>query len=1386
MYGHKIDIKGQVGAKFEFKFLLVKYKKTLCSVGFNWSKKWDDFDEIMTAWEKQGYTHLSGTTSNGKKYDADLLANGTAQVTVDNGGTIENRNYLKMAPRISLMNAKNAPMRESADGMIELQSNAYPYANPVLTDDGSLMLYLSDNNNPDAPESVVCYTVKDENGNYVDMGRVDTSEGNILADTDVVVSGTHDNAFAAWVKQMDSPEKEMNDKTTYDDLGMMLNANEIYGGSYVNGEWRTEQLTDNTVGDMSPTIASSGNKAIVAWRSLSATEMPEEDSEQDITAMFNAENSINYRIFDGNQWKDAQIAYNGSAGTVSAVDSAMLPDGTSLLVYTVRTGEENTSTETFYTIIDPNGDVLTTGRLTNDDYTDTNAQVTAVDNQFIVGWYSEHAAGEDYGDESEESEEKQIIVSHDIGLARINANGSVDAAFPESIGGKSGSSIGADFHFSAPANNDDLRKLSIVWSQQKDSDEEEDTGKHQLNAVRFYDENGMIGVTAQTKIAESAKNYKIDSFDTYTDTDGTVNAVLVGSDYNSIDGIVAYDTIDLTDLPFEVVDDEGQTSDYLTILEQEPITSIKLAKGVFEETAIDVDATADITNMMPELEQPIQFTVKNTGTAKVNHVSAEVNGQTQEFTNLNLLPGQSAVLTFGYRVPQTVSDISYTLTADGIGTATGEMEINRPDVAITEMKVTREGNMTRDIQVILGNSYGIPLAGSNKTVKMALYKDASHTEPIGDIITIDPSVYQDIDDNIYTYQQTVNVADLIGDAEEVPENGVYIFAHAWIEDAEEPYTSNNDAMVVVKGLLSKYESQINMNAALSGDADTGYTVLADISNNSLQTAEIGTVVADIIDRKNKVLASVPLSDSDLTLQGEETQSFSVTVPEFHGEPVQISLRTSEKSVFLDAHTNGGTIEAATISLTADNKPAGILPEATRNSYAFDGWFTAPTGGEKITNDTVLEGSSTIYAQFTYVKQDQNFTIEMEDYNYDGTAHTPTINGTPYGKVTIDYFDADTNTQLAEAPSETGHYLVKVYADGNFYYHDALRTAEYWITTKDMYHVTVKSGTINGESSGEFTPGTVIAVKADEPAEGYKFGYWKRNGVTASYNKTYTFPTASENTELEAVYVEDEDDIERYGNALIDSITPDKENNKIQFVSMVNVPEDCTILKAGIVATSDGTKAEALTDENAEYVKYSENLTVHNYKYTWTKSNINDDTWYVRGYLVYEDADGNQKTVYSDLAKATLDGYETIKEDKILGTAVMDSVTVDKENNKIAFAAFLNVPADCTISKAGIVATSDAEKAGNLTAENADYVRADATTKHSYKYTWTKTNVTETQTWYVRPYLVYTDSAGKEFTVYGELTAAALNSSSDETQTQSLSKILLYAAQIGSGIKPDLK
>ena len=59
--------------------------------------------------------------------------------------------------------------------------------------------------------------------------------------------------------------------------------------------------------------------------------------------------------------------------------------------------------------------------------------------------------------------------------------------------------------------------------------------------------------------------------------------------------------------------------------------------------------------------------------------------------------------------------------------------------------------------------------------------------------------------------------------------------------------------------------------------------------------------------------------------------------------------------------NGGTDPAAQ---TTTGKKLTSLPSSEQSGYSFKGWYTAETGGTKITTDTVFSANTTVYAQWT--------------------------------------------------------------------------------------------------------------------------------------------------------------------------------------------------------------------------------------------------------------------------------------------------------------------------------------------------------------------------------------------------------------------------------------
>ena len=62
--------------------------------------------------------------------------------------------------------------------------------------------------------------------------------------------------------------------------------------------------------------------------------------------------------------------------------------------------------------------------------------------------------------------------------------------------------------------------------------------------------------------------------------------------------------------------------------------------------------------------------------------------------------------------------------------------------------------------------------------------------------------------------------------------------------------------------------------------------------------------------------------------------------------------------------NGGIVNIDTL-LVVTGKQYGYLPTPSRGGKVFTGWYTAPTGGQKIISQTVYNGTSThtLYARW---------------------------------------------------------------------------------------------------------------------------------------------------------------------------------------------------------------------------------------------------------------------------------------------------------------------------------------------------------------------------------------------------------------------------------------
>ena len=196
-----------------------------------------------------------------------------------------------------------------------------------------------------------------------------------------------------------------------------------------------------------------------------------------------------------------------------------------------------------------------------------------------------------------------------------------------------------------------------------------------------------------------------------------------------------------------------------------------------------------------------------------------------------------------------------------------------------------------------------------------------------------------------------------------------------------------------------------------------------------------------------------------------------------------------------------------------------------------------------------------------------------------------------------------------------------------------------VTIMPVYELRAESFTItveNGSGSGSYELNAIVTAKAEAAADGKKFSHWEDGtGKVLSYKESYKF-YAAKNETITAVFVADSAKVEAVGTTDIVEALKDTANSKLTFVSMSTVPEGCTIVKAGVIATENAAVANGtFTDATATFVRGNA-WTGSAYRYSWTKGKVAEGTtWYVRAYLVYADAQGNTHTVYGSVTSQTM-------------------------------------------------------------------------------------------------------------------------------------------------------
>ena len=835
-----LRINGEVGIKFVAKFLFISYETVLGSGSIGYSHTFNDWSTIDTYW---------GGASGGS------LQRGAP--------TLLSRSYLEAyANGATRWNSGAAQFDGTAT---VVQEDANPGSEPAVNDDGSLSVYISDENSDSYFASRIRAGAVGAEGTVInDAGHGDMSPS---------LSGDSGFTVAAWIRLFEDLEddKKEGEALTAAEQKQLLNSTEIMVATTGDkgGTWKVQQLTENASPDLAPVTASNGTSAVVFWRSAYASD------EQNLLN-FDTQNAIYYSRYTGGTWSDPKMAYNGSIGSVVGLQASMLSDGTALVAFTVDRDPTNgvsTDYEMAYRVIsskDELGDLVV---LTSDDETDTNPQAAAVSangtGHFVLAWYSTQDGG-------------------DIRLQAVGSDGQLYSggsgytvpASVKAVSQEDGLVISSDFRLAKRAPGSGIDGLTLVWAETAPNGEGQ-ADHSVLYGAQLCQAGGSLYLSTPQALITLPDRTLANSFSAWRDGSGRVSAYIFGT---------YYDPTKKETVP--VSDGNDSTKGYEVAADTDKLLT---GGGMMLAQAISVDSiVVDYANLQTNSFIPVVFTLRNTGTTALDAATVAVGGYSATAPRLN--PGDSASVTVLYKTGAAITNPTYTITAGGSPLARDTLYLDYNDIGISTMKVVEESQGKRTVLVTLYNDSAAKLAGSGRTVELRFYSDSEHSQPAsvtlkgtqsgvtctGDTITLTGSALSRLDQGSMALLVTYDLASYVTGTlqqEEVPASGVYLYANALVKESgktmAEHAQGNNSTGVQLTGAYARTGEETTLDTALD---NSGAATTADVTlqNNCLQPQpDKGTLLAVLLDENGNALETKAVTENT-GLSCEETKKIQVT------------------------------------------------------------------------------------------------------------------------------------------------------------------------------------------------------------------------------------------------------------------------------------------------------------------------------------------------------------------------------------------------------------------------------------------------------------------------------------------------------------------------------
>ena len=865
--GQALGITSEVGIKFVATFLFISYEAVIASGRLGATKTFNDWGTIDDYWDN--------ATSGLSLASLRMAAAQSGMQVASASATLQSRDYLEQYARTWGQPQRRMMLRSlnSPSGLESIQTNANPTSYPQLSDDGKVLAYINDVDSRSIYDSRAHFSTL-TGGVYTTSQKIDDPTGFIgYGDTSVSLSGTKSFAAAAWVRMgTEIPNKDAADDVTLEEQNLLMNSTEIVASVYNGTTWTSTRLTDDGTPDLAPaTAVGDDGKAIVFWRSVYTPDPGTQGSNNLLT--FTTRDCIMYRCYDSTNrnWSDAKMLYNGATGSVKALQAAMLPNGTAMAVYSLDRSENGDTSgyEIAYCTVAANGNPGTAMLATRDSNLDENPQVVAAnfgsgDDRFVIGWHSVRDG------------------SSDIQLLAVDGSGTMSNSFPGSLSAltSSGSAVvGGDFRFASLSENyRSINDLTIVWNETvNDAKGAVDHGI--LKAAKLRYAANTYTLSAPLKLAELPDRTLADHFDAYVSGTNQVQAVIQATRYD---------------------DENPKVIGGVTVPGEETILYTATSDFVTDAVAVE-QIGVDYATLALNSLTPIRFTIRNTGLNDVTKLTVSLGIKETATLTETLLPNESTTLTVWHRVETSVTDPSYTITADAGISETGTVYLDYPDIGISQMEVIAESAGNRTVRMTLYNSSAATLAGGKgRKVKLAFYADDLHTKPAevacttngvsvnGNEITIsEDSALTRIDQGTFTLDLTYDLGEYmrsIGKTE-IPNVGTYLYAEAWAEGQiggtggnqrlPEYDGSDSEASVHMTGALARTGEKLTMDVAQGNDGNGHSTAAITLRNNCLQPQTSAELVATLLDAAGTVLETEKTRIGG-AISGETSQAETVT------------------------------------------------------------------------------------------------------------------------------------------------------------------------------------------------------------------------------------------------------------------------------------------------------------------------------------------------------------------------------------------------------------------------------------------------------------------------------------------------------------------------------